>query len=158
LSLPSFSDTFYATDDVGFTSPTIAVTGGTGPVTLSVSPVIFGYDAAGLSATVDYSARTLYLSGMPSGYGSARIDVSATDANGATVSGSYVVQVNPPLRVLQPTKWSTHGLGATAGTAYDPGPIEITLGSYQYNSPQRYDIHVSDFSFTGTARGLEAVV
>ncbi len=94
LSPPTLSVT-----DVNLTyNSVISASGGTGPVTLTVSNVVNAIP--GLN--VPTSGSVLDITGIPTAAGTETFTVTATDALGATATTSYSITVNPAVS-LSPT-------------------------------------------------------
>lgn len=88
-------------------SSALAVSGGTAPFTFAIA-------SGSLPAGLSLNPSTGAISGTPSSPGQYSFLAAVTDANGATASGSFVIQVAPP-----PLTISTASLPAgLAGTPY----------------------------------------
>jgi hypothetical protein len=99
-ALGSLSSSAWTVNQSGF-SGTIAVSGGTGSLSLSASNL-----PSGLTAVLN--GGTITVSGTPTAAGTYTVGISVTDTVGATASRTYTVTINaaPTLGTLSPNQWT----------------------------------------------------
>src|SRR5262249_47352995 len=146
-TLGTLSLTQWTVNQSGY-SGTIAITGGTsvfGNLTVTGLPT-------GLTAAL--SGGTITVGGTPTAAGSFNnINVSATDAAGATASATYPLTINaaPSLGSLTSSQWTVGQLGYTGTIPVSGGTGSLTL-SAQANLPTGLTAVLSGttITFTGT--------